>query len=142
MKVSVQHTERRTRQLVQLVIRRTPLEGSPTDSSVELQPTQSFEFLLGRIERAEIALAGSNHKHGAVPVRITLEATEPGELITRDCMTYGFAQPGEIPWQVVRGSGVQRAPVAPCAQATVELTLAAREACCVMINNFEESAKG
>lgn len=140
MKVSIRHAERRTRQLVQLAIRRTPLEGAPVDSTIELRPTQCFEFNLGRTELAEIAIAGASQKHGAVPVHVHLEATEPGELITRDCLAYGFVQPGEVPSSAARAPGARRAPVESCAHATVELLLKAREACGLVINNFGESA--
>lgn len=138
MKVSIRHAERRTRQLVQLAIRRTLPEGAASDTSIELRPTQCFEFLLGRTELAEIAIAAANQRLGAVPVHLHLEATEPGELITRDCVSYGFAQPGEVPARAARGPGANRAPVSACGQATVELTLKAREACGVVINNYSE----
>lgn len=136
MKVSIRHGERRTRQVVQLVIRRTPLEGASADSSVELKPTQAFEFQLDRTERAEIALAGANQRHGPVPVLIDLEA-EPGEVIAANCIAYGVVQPGESPAEVVRGPSARHDPVAACALATVALMLKPREACGVLITNVE-----
>lgn len=138
MKVSIRHAERRTRQLVQLAIRRTPLEGSPVDSTIELRPTQCFEFNLAPTEFAEIAIAGANSKYGPVPVHVTLEATEPGELVTRNCLAYGFAKSGEVPGKAAHSSNAQRAPVAACGRATVEVQLPAREACGLLINNYEE----